>query len=100
MDWEALRLSLLLAIATGLVLIPAGVMVARGLAYADFRGKSIDFAIRRQHIVRALHLRPLLLLIPVRWGLVHFAFLLLFWMWIGLAYLRRVICDANGLACG
>jgi hypothetical protein len=28
------------------------------------------------------------------------AFLLLFWMWIGLAYLRRVICDANGLACG
>ena len=41
MDWEALRLSLLLAVATGLVLIPAGVMVARGLAYADFRGKSI-----------------------------------------------------------
>ena len=41
MDWEALRLSLLLAVATGLVLIPAGVMVARGLAYADFRGKSL-----------------------------------------------------------
>ena len=45
MDWEALRLSLLLAVATGLVLIPAGVMVARGLAYADFRGKSIVDAV-------------------------------------------------------
>jgi len=41
MDWEALRLSLILAVATGLLLIPAGVMVARRLAYADFRGKSI-----------------------------------------------------------
>ena len=41
MDWEALRLSLLLAVATGLVLIPAGVLIARGLAYADFRGKSL-----------------------------------------------------------
>jgi hypothetical protein len=28
------------------------------------------------------------------------SFFLLFWMWIALAYLRRVICDANGLACG
>lgn len=28
------------------------------------------------------------------------AFFLLFWIWIVLAYVRRVICDANGLACG
>ena len=27
------------------------------------------------------------------------AFFLLFWMWIGLAYARRVICVADGLAC-
>ncbi|MCK6406009.1 MAG: hypothetical protein L6Q60_08325 [Rhodocyclaceae bacterium] len=27
------------------------------------------------------------------------AFFLLFWLWIGLAYLRRVICVADGLAC-
>jgi hypothetical protein len=27
------------------------------------------------------------------------AFFLLFWMWIGLAYIRRVICVADGLAC-
>ena len=28
------------------------------------------------------------------------SFFLLFWMWIMLAYARRVICDAHGLACG
>lgn len=28
------------------------------------------------------------------------AFFLLFWLWILLAYLRRAICAANGLACG
>jgi hypothetical protein len=27
------------------------------------------------------------------------AFFLLFWMWIGLAYIRRAICVADGLAC-
>lgn len=27
------------------------------------------------------------------------AFFLLFWLWIALAYLRRAICVANGLAC-
>mgnify|MGYP001343484053 CR=1 FL=1 len=27
------------------------------------------------------------------------AFFLLFWMWIGLAYIRRAICIADGLAC-
>jgi len=27
------------------------------------------------------------------------AFFLLFWLWITLAYLRRVICVADGLAC-
>lgn len=28
------------------------------------------------------------------------AFFVLFWLWIALAYLRRAICEANGLACG
>jgi hypothetical protein len=28
------------------------------------------------------------------------AFFLLFWLWIVLAYVRRIICDANGLVCG
>lgn len=27
------------------------------------------------------------------------AFFLLFWLWIALAYARRVVCVANGLAC-
>jgi hypothetical protein len=27
-------------------------------------------------------------------------FFLLFWIWIALAYARRVICDINGLVCG
>ncbi len=27
------------------------------------------------------------------------AFFLLFWLWIALAYVRRLICAANGLAC-
>lgn len=27
------------------------------------------------------------------------AFFLLFWLWIGLAYLRRVICVTDGLVC-
>jgi hypothetical protein len=28
------------------------------------------------------------------------AFFLLFWLWIALAYARRIVCDASGLACG
>lgn len=28
------------------------------------------------------------------------AFFLLFWLWIVLAYVRRIVCDANGLVCG
>ena len=28
------------------------------------------------------------------------AFFLLFWLWILLAYLRQIVCDSNGLACG
>ncbi len=28
------------------------------------------------------------------------AFFLLFWLWIFLAYLRRLICVANGIVCG
>lgn len=40
MDWIALRLSLLLALATVLVLLPVGVVLARLLAYRRFRGKA------------------------------------------------------------
>lgn len=39
MDWEALRLSLLLALATCVVLLPLGAMLARALAWSRFRGK-------------------------------------------------------------
>lgn len=40
MDWTALTLSLKLAIATCLLLLPFGLMVARWLAWGDFAGKS------------------------------------------------------------
>lgn len=39
MDWEALRLSLLLALATCVVLLPLGATLARALAWSRFRGK-------------------------------------------------------------
>jgi len=38
-DWEALRLSLWLALATSIVLLPLGAVIARALAWNDFRGK-------------------------------------------------------------
>ena len=41
MDWQALRLSLELAIVTLLVLLPCGLLLARWLAYRHFVGKSI-----------------------------------------------------------
>lgn len=28
------------------------------------------------------------------------AFFLIFWLWIMLAYIRRVVCELNGLVCG
>jgi molybdate transport system permease protein len=40
MDWEALSLSLRLAVATLLVLLPPGIWFGRWLARADFRGKA------------------------------------------------------------
>ncbi len=40
MDWNALELSLLLALWTCAVLIPLGVVLARGLAFSRFRGRS------------------------------------------------------------
>ena len=40
MDWEALRLSLKLATVTLIVLLPAGIIVGRWLAYSSFRGKA------------------------------------------------------------
>ena len=40
MDWDALELSLLLALWTCAVLIPLGVLLARGLAFSRFRGRS------------------------------------------------------------
>jgi len=40
MDWEALRLSLKLAAVTLCVLLPAGIVLGRWLAYSVFRGKA------------------------------------------------------------
>ena len=40
MDWQALTLSVQLAVVTIAVLLPAGVWLARWLAYTDFRGKA------------------------------------------------------------
>ena len=40
MDWNALELSLLLALWTCALLIPVGVLLARGLAFSRFRGRS------------------------------------------------------------
>ena len=52
MDWQALRLSLLLAAVTLAVLLPPGVWLARWLAYTPRRGK---------HWIEALVLLPLVL---------------------------------------
>lgn len=41
MDWSALKLSLYLALATSLILLPFGALLARLLAWSDFRGKWI-----------------------------------------------------------
>lgn len=41
MDWTSLRLSLLLALATSLILLPVGVLAARALARARIRGRSL-----------------------------------------------------------
>ena len=40
MDWQALILSVELAAVTLLVLLPAGLLLARWLAYTGFKGKS------------------------------------------------------------
>ena len=41
MDWSALKLSLYLALATSLILLPLGALLARLLAWSSFRGKLI-----------------------------------------------------------
>ncbi len=41
MDWSALTLSLQLALATTLILLPLAVLIARPLAWRRFRGKSL-----------------------------------------------------------
>ena len=41
MDWSALALSLQLAFATTLILLPLAVLIARPLAWRSFRGKSL-----------------------------------------------------------
>ncbi len=41
MDWSALTLSLQLALATTLILLPLAVLLARPLAWRSFRGKSL-----------------------------------------------------------
>jgi molybdate transport system permease protein len=40
MDWQALTLSVQLAVVTLLVLLPAGLLLGRWLAYAQFKGKA------------------------------------------------------------
>ena len=52
MDWDALRLSLRLAWWTTVILLPAGVLIARALAWRRFRGKAL---------VEALFALPLVL---------------------------------------
>lgn len=41
MDWSALKLSLYLALATSLILLPLGALLARLLAWSSFKGKWI-----------------------------------------------------------
>ena len=41
MDWTALRVSLLLALATAAVLLPLGICAARLIAFREFRGKAL-----------------------------------------------------------
>ncbi len=41
MDWQAARVSLLLAVLTALILLPAGVALARWLAFSRWRGKPL-----------------------------------------------------------
>lgn len=41
MDWQAFRLSLLLGLSTALILIPAGLLLARSLAWRRFPGRSL-----------------------------------------------------------
>ncbi len=45
MDWTALFLSLRLASYTVILLLPIGILAARGLAYRDFRGKGVTEAL-------------------------------------------------------
>jgi molybdate transport system permease protein len=45
MDWSALTLSLQLALATTLILLPLAVLIARPLAWRAFRGKSVAEAL-------------------------------------------------------
>jgi molybdate transport system permease protein len=52
MDWQAARVSLLLALSTAAVLLPLGVWLARWLATSDWRGRPL---------IEALLLLPLLL---------------------------------------
>ena len=41
MDWTALRVSVLLALATAAVLLPLGIYAARVIAFREFRGKAL-----------------------------------------------------------
>ena len=41
MDWQAARVSLLLAVLTAVLLLPPGIAVARWLAFSSWRGKPL-----------------------------------------------------------
>lgn len=52
MDWQALQVSLLLAALTSAILLPLGLLLARGLAHRQFTGK---------YLIEALIILPLVL---------------------------------------
>ena len=45
MDWQALKVSLLLAALTALILTPIGILVARKLAWSQFPGRNFAQAL-------------------------------------------------------
>ncbi len=81
----------LFLLAQGVLYLLAGAGRERNVVYQGFR------------IVTRPVIRMVRIILPRRIVDRHVpvvAFFLLFWAWIALAYVRRLICLANGLACG
>ena len=47
MDWQALTLSLKLAVATAALLLPFGIVVARTLAWRRFPGRRMETLVKK-----------------------------------------------------